>query len=106
MSAGSPLDSATSRPRETQHVFDSLDGARLFDLNIEEVLEHWEVEHALREIIANALDEQFLSDSDDMLFATLIIHAERATRDDYLSTFVYQAFDRSSDCSVICNVLR
>ena len=33
----------------------------LFDLNIEEVLEHWEVEHALREIIANALDEQLLS---------------------------------------------
>lgn len=28
---------------------------RIFDLNIEEVLENWEVEHALREIIANAL---------------------------------------------------
>lgn len=34
---------------------------RAFDLNIEEVLENWEVEHALREIIANALDEQFIS---------------------------------------------
>lgn len=34
---------------------------RAFDLNIEEVLENWEVEHALREIIANALDEQVLS---------------------------------------------
>lgn len=34
---------------------------RIFDLNIEEVLENWEVEHALREIIANALDEQLLS---------------------------------------------
>lgn len=33
----------------------------LFDLNIEQVLEHWEPEHALREIIANALDEQILT---------------------------------------------
>jgi hypothetical protein len=32
-----------------------------FDLNIEEMLENWEVEHALREIIANALDEQVIS---------------------------------------------
>jgi hypothetical protein len=30
---------------------------RQFDLNIERVLEHWTVAHALREIIANALDE-------------------------------------------------
>jgi hypothetical protein len=34
---------------------------RLFDLNIERVLENWEVHHAIREIIANALDEQVLS---------------------------------------------
>lgn len=34
---------------------------RLFDLNIETVLEHWEIEHGLREIIANALDESTLS---------------------------------------------
>lgn len=34
---------------------------RAFDLNIEEVLENWEVEHAIREVIANALDEQVLS---------------------------------------------
>ena len=39
-----------------------------FDLNIEEVLENWEVEHSLREIIANALDEQVLSDTDDISF--------------------------------------
>lgn len=32
-----------------------------FDLNIERVLEHWTVAHAIREIIANALDEQVLS---------------------------------------------
>ena len=36
---------------------------RLFDLNIEEVLDNWEVQHALREVIANALDEQVLSNT-------------------------------------------
>ena len=34
---------------------------RQFDLNIEKVLEHWTVAHALREVIANALDEQALT---------------------------------------------
>ena len=37
-----------------------------FDLNIEEVLENWEVYHALREIIANALDEQILTETKDI----------------------------------------
>lgn len=36
---------------------------RAFDLNVEEVLENWETEHALREVIANALDEQVLSNT-------------------------------------------
>jgi hypothetical protein len=31
---------------------------REFDLNIERVLENWTVAHALREVIANAPDEQ------------------------------------------------
>jgi hypothetical protein len=35
-----------------------------FDLNIETVLEHWTVSHAVREVIANALDEQVLSATD------------------------------------------
>jgi hypothetical protein len=35
--------------------------AQLFDLNIETVLEHWKVEHAIRELIANALDEQAMT---------------------------------------------
>ncbi|MDQ4094884.1 MAG: ATP-binding protein [Actinomycetota bacterium] len=39
---------------------------RLFDLNIEEVLDNWEVSHAIREVISNALDEQVLSESDDI----------------------------------------
>ncbi len=34
---------------------------RQFDLNIERVLEHWTIAHAIREIIANALDEQALT---------------------------------------------
>ena len=38
---------------------------RQFDLNIERVLEHWTVAHALREIIANALDEQALTNTND-----------------------------------------
>jgi hypothetical protein len=40
--------------------------SRLFDLNIEEVLENWEVSHGLREIISNALDEQTLTDTGDV----------------------------------------
>ena len=41
-------------------------GKRYFDLNIEQVLEHWEVYHAVREIIANALDETILTNSPDI----------------------------------------
>jgi hypothetical protein len=39
---------------------------RKFDLNIEKVLEDWEIYHAVREIIANALDEQTLSKTRDI----------------------------------------
>jgi hypothetical protein len=39
----------------------SVTTGRPFDLNIEEVLEHWDVPEALRELIANALDEQALT---------------------------------------------
>jgi len=34
---------------------------RKFDLNIEKILEDWNVYHALREVIANALDEQMIT---------------------------------------------
>lgn len=34
---------------------------RKFDLNIEKILEDWEVYHAIREVIANAIDEQVLT---------------------------------------------
>ena len=43
---------------------------RKFDLNIEEVLENWEVFHALREIIANALDEQILTETKEIKIIT------------------------------------
>ena len=39
---------------------------REFDLNIEKVLENWTVAHALREVIANALDEQVLTNTADI----------------------------------------
>ena len=34
-----------------------------FDLNIGKILEDWEIYHAIREIIANALDEQLLTNT-------------------------------------------
>jgi hypothetical protein len=40
-----------------------------FDLNIEKILEDWEMHHAIREIIANALDEQLLTKTDDVVIA-------------------------------------
>lgn len=35
--------------------------AKRFDLNIEKILEDWEVYHAIREVIANAIDEEILT---------------------------------------------
>ena len=40
--------------------------SKKFDLNIEDVLENWEVHHAVREVIANALDEQSISGTSDI----------------------------------------
>jgi len=37
-----------------------------FDLNIEEILESWEIYDGLREIISNALDEQLLTDTKEI----------------------------------------
>lgn len=36
---------------------------RQFDLNIEKILDNWENYHAVREIIANALDEMILTNT-------------------------------------------
>ena len=40
--------------------------ARLFDLNIEKILEAWDNTHAVRELISNALDEQVLTGTADI----------------------------------------
>lgn len=40
-----------------------------FDLNIEEILENWEIHHAVREFIANAIDEQVLSGTKNISIA-------------------------------------
>src|ERR1700728_30265 len=37
-----------------------------FDLNIEKILENWDTPHAIREVIANALDEQLLTKTKDV----------------------------------------
>ncbi len=51
--------------KPTRHI---LEGGRPtpFDLNVEKVLEDWEPHHAIREVIANALDEQALSGTRDI----------------------------------------
>lgn len=46
--------------------FRSNEKDREFDLNIEKILESWEVFHAIREIIANALDEQIITNTKDI----------------------------------------
>ena len=45
---------------------------REFDLNIEKVLENWDVSHAVREIIANAIDEQILTNSKDIVIFSIM----------------------------------
>lgn len=47
----------------------SATGGSAFDLNIERILEGWDVHHALREVIANALDEQALTRTRDISIA-------------------------------------
>jgi hypothetical protein len=44
----------------------STSAVRLFDLNIEKILEGWAVCHGVREVIANALDEQSLTDTQEI----------------------------------------
>jgi hypothetical protein len=42
------------------------DNSGLFDLNVEKVLSDWQVYHAIREIISNALDESILTNKKDI----------------------------------------
>lgn len=42
------------------------DNEKYFDLNIGKILENWKIEDAIRELIANAIDEQILSSSKEI----------------------------------------
>lgn len=50
----------------TQTIENPEKNIREFDLNIEKILENWENYHAIREIIANALDEQIITNTKDI----------------------------------------
>lgn len=41
--------------------------SKSFDLNIEQILENWEVRHGIREVIANALDEHVLTGTEPVV---------------------------------------
>ncbi len=43
-----------------------MDEKRSFDLNIGQILEDWDIHHGIREIIANAIDEQMLTNTEDI----------------------------------------
>lgn len=40
--------------------------SKIFDLNIDKILDDWETYHAVREIIANALDEQLITNTQEI----------------------------------------
>lgn len=48
-----------------------VDDSRLFDLNIEKILEAWDNTHAVRELISNSLDEQVLTETTDIMISKL-----------------------------------
>ena len=52
----------TSEKTSTTNILQK--NSKEFDSNIEKILESWDVYHAIREIIANALDEQILTDTE------------------------------------------
>src|SRR5438445_11051117 len=43
--------------------------SKKFDLNVETILENWGAYHAIREVIANAIDEQILTKTKDIEIA-------------------------------------
>jgi hypothetical protein len=45
---------------------------RRFDMNIEKILEGWETCHAVREVIANPLDEQVLMNTKDAEISKIV----------------------------------
>ena len=55
--------------------------ARNFDLNIEKILDGWEASHAIRELIANALDEQILSGTGEIQINNCLLYTSPSPRD-------------------------
>lgn len=51
---------------EKRKISSQIQEKKKFDLNIEKVLEHWEIHHAIREIISNAIDEQRLTNTKEI----------------------------------------
>lgn len=56
-----PPAARTQRRRVADGPSSTGETVRYFDLNVEKVLDGWSISHAVRELIANALDEQVLS---------------------------------------------
>lgn len=53
-------------PTVTNEDDSTISATKEFDLNIEKILDSWEVYHAVREVIANALDEQILTNTPEI----------------------------------------
>lgn len=73
---------------------------RFFDLNIQRVLEHWTVSEALREIIANALDEQALTATAE---PEIFEHSGRWHVRDYGRGLSYDHFTQNENAEKLAN---
>lgn len=67
-----------------------------FDLNIEKILENWEMHHAIREIIANALDEQLLTKTKDVV--------EEAFGDGFICSHFWGVHNKQVYTSPVCSL--
>lgn len=67
-----------------------------FDLNIEKILENWDIHHGIREIISNAIDEQILSKCQQDLQIYLDSHGKWHLRD-YGRGLKYEHFTQNEN---------
>jgi len=74
---------------------------RLFDLNIKKILEAWDAPHAVRELIANALDEQILTDTQDV---TITKDGQAWTIRDYGRGLRYEHFTQNESAEKLKNI--
>ncbi len=80
----------------------NLSEQRLFDLNIEKILEAWTNAHAVRELIANALDEQILTASADV---DILKRSDGAWAiQDYGRGLRYEHFTQNENAEKLANV--